>query len=93
MALRYTGYSFVEGTRDEILDLKNGTNLTGSNPDMNTLVPGMCVQITDAPGGIIQLQAVSVGQFAALACQEDGTNNPWKRVAYNIDTDSVTTIS
>ena len=93
MALRYIGYGFVEGTREEILDLKNGTNNTGSNPDMNTLVPGMCVQVTDAPGGTVQLQAVSPNQFAALACQEDGTSNPWKRVMYNIDTDSVTTIS
>lgn len=93
MALRYISYGFVEGSRDEILDLKNGTNATGSNPDMNTLVPGMCVQITDAPGGVIQLQAVSANQFAALGAQEDGSSNPWKRVAYNIDTDSVTTIS
>jgi len=93
MALRYTGHSFVEGTRDEILDLKNGTNTTGSNPDNRTLAPGMCVQVTDAPGGVIQLQAVSAGQFAALGAQEDGTSNPWKRVMYNIDTDSVTTIS
>uniref|UniRef100_UPI0026085C99 hypothetical protein n=1 Tax=uncultured Microscilla sp. TaxID=432653 RepID=UPI0026085C99 len=92
MALRYTGDCHVAGSRAEILDLKNGTNATGSNPDMRTLAPGLLATVTDATGGAVQLTAVSNDQFAALAAQEDG-DATWKRITYDIDTDTATALS
>lgn len=91
MPLRYSG-CHVEGTRAEILDLKNGSNTTKSNPDMRTLSPGLLATVTDASGGAVLLTAVSNNQFTALAAQEDGVN-PWKRITYNIDTDTTTAIT
>ena len=91
MALRYSGDCHVEGSRAEILDLKNGTNTTKGNPDLRTLSPGLLATVTDASGGAALLTAVSHNQFAALAAQEDGAN-PWKRITYNIDTDTATAI-
>lgn len=92
MALRYTGDCHVAGSRAEILDLKNGTNATGQNPDMRTLVPGLLATVTDATGGAVQLTAVSHDQFAALAAQEDG-GAPWKRITYDIETDTATALT
>lgn len=85
--LKYIGDHYVEGTRAEVLDLKNGTNTTGSNPDLRTLVPGMCVKVSDAKGGAALMTAVAPNQFALQVAQE-GEGSPWKTANYNIDTDS-----
>jgi len=86
--LRYIGEHYVEGTGAEIRDLKNGMNLTGSNPDLRTLTPGMQVKITDASGGAVMVTAVSHNQISIQGIQDGGDGAAWGTVQYDLENDS-----